>query len=55
MDANNIVVTDYIPTGLTFDSSPALISSTATAVELDFGSIASGEVKTRSITFTIDA
>jgi len=55
VDANNIVVTDYIPTGLTFDSSPALISSTATAVELDFGSIASGEVKTRSITFTIDA
>ncbi len=56
VDAANIVVTDYIPTGLTFVSSNATtISTTATSVDLDFGAVLAWSSKVRTITFTIDS
>ena len=55
VNASDIVVTDYIPAGLTFVSSNATtISTTANSVDLDFGAILAWSSKVRTITFTID-
>jgi uncharacterized repeat protein (TIGR01451 family) len=56
IDANNVIVTDYIPAGLTFVSSTApVVGNTASEVTLDFGTILAGAGKTLRVTFTIDA
>ncbi len=56
IDANNVVVTDYIPNGLTYSSStaPLVWSATATSLDMNYGSIVAGWSKVRRVTFRID-